>query len=130
MAPVAVDFYFLWSLARTYRKLPGQVPVHFGFDGSPNGYMPRALWAVFSVLLTVGLTAFLLFIVPPDIWTVPTILFWAATGMVAGVFSEINFSAAARRRMHLISLLWGAVIVTAAGILCTLALAPWWRVPR
>jgi len=130
LAPCAAAIYYFWSLAYTYRRLPAQVPVHFDLDGSPNGYMPHAVWALTSVLSLAGLAAGLLFATPPGVWRVSTILYWGAIGMVAGAFSEINFSAANQHRFHMLSLLWGGAAVTAAGIVSTLALAFWWRAPR
>jgi uncharacterized membrane protein len=42
-----------------YRDLPETIPIHFGFDGKPNGYGPRsAIWLGPAVQLLLTATAF------------------------------------------------------------------------
>lgn len=130
VAPALALFYYLFSLVRLYRRLPEQVPSHFDLDGTPNGWMPRPVLAVFSIVSLAALIAGLLFATVPGPWHITTLMYWGATGLVAGTFCEINLSAAENRRYRFWALLWGSSAVLAGGILCTLALAFWWRVPR
>ncbi|MGC9292874.1 MAG: DUF1648 domain-containing protein [Acidobacteriaceae bacterium] len=44
---IAVAAYTV-RLVFIYGRLSKKVPVNFDFDGTPNGYVPRPLWAVFS----------------------------------------------------------------------------------
>ncbi len=55
--PLAAALSFTVFLAVSFARLPSAVPVHFGLDGSPNGYMPKGLFLVLTPLLLAGLAA-------------------------------------------------------------------------
>jgi hypothetical protein len=128
IAPALAAVYYLRSLLATYGRLPEQVPVHFGLDGQPNGWMSCKLWPVVSLVLMVVIEA-LLFTTQPGIRRVPTLMYWGVCGLLAGAFSEINYSAADGRAYGFRPMLLGVLGVLCGGILITLALAGWWRVP-
>lgn len=128
IAPAFAAVYYVRSLVVNYARMPERVAVHFGFDGQPNGWMDRGTWAAVSVVI-IGLLDGLLFTTMPGVRNVPTLMYWGVSGLIAGAFSEINFSAAEGRRYGFRPGLVGAAAVVCGGILIALALAGWWRVP-
>ena len=60
----------LFSWVRSYSLLPERMASHFGFDGAPNGWMPKdSFFLVMSLML--GLTLFISFVVPRIIAALP-----------------------------------------------------------
>jgi hypothetical protein len=126
IAPALAAVFYLRSLVVNYGRLPERVPVHFGFDGQPDGWMNRGSWPAFSMVMVVGIDA-LVFLSYPGPWNLPTLLGWGTSGIVAGAFSEINFAAVEQRKFSIGRGLLCAVAVLGGGIAITLALAGWWR---
>lgn len=126
IAPMLAAVYYVRSLVVNYGRLPERVPVHFGFDGQPDGWMNRSTWPAFSLVMVAGMGALVLLSYPGP-WNIPTLLSWGASGILAGAFSEINYAAAERRKLSIGRGLLCAVAVLGAGIAITLALAGWWR---
>lgn len=126
IAPSLAAAYYVRSLVVNYGRLPERVPVHFGFDGQPDGWMNRNTWPAFSLVLVLGINA-LVFLSYPGPWNVPTLLNWGASGILAGAFSEINYAAAEQQKYSMSRGLLCAVAVLFTGIAMTLVLAGWWR---
>lgn len=112
---VAIAAYTV-RLALIYRRLPKDVPVHFGLDGTPNGWMSRPVWAALSPLLLVSLLLFLTFIqhtqphTPGAIYSY--LFFWGALGLVTGAFWGILTAALDNARFNLYGMLvWPVLFV-------------------
>ena len=52
-------FYFNWM--RIYSELPQKIAIHFGFDGTPNGWAPKdgLLWTTLIVAAILSVTVLL-----------------------------------------------------------------------
>ena len=124
IAPALSVVYYLRSLMVTYGRLPEQVPVHFGLRGEPNGWMSRKLWPVVSVVILLAIQA-MVFVSRPGMW-VPALIQWGVCGMIAGSFSEVNYSAAEQRRFSFRPMPLGALAVIGLGVVLAVVLAGWW----
>ena len=107
-----------------YKRLPANVPVHFGFDGSPNGYMFRGLWTVLSPSLLLCMTLLVLTTRPG--FTPTTFMCWASVGLVYGSFFEIVRSSSSGGRFSPSFLLLGVLIMPGIEALVTFLLRSWW----
>lgn len=128
MAPAVAAVYYVRSLVVNYPRMPERVAVHFGLDGQPNGWMDRRTWVAVSVVM-IGLLDGLLFTTMPGVRNVPTLLYWVVSGMLAGAFGEVNYSAAEGRKYGFRPGLVGGLAALGGGIVVTLVLASWWRAP-
>ncbi len=125
--PVVAALLYCIFLALTYKRLPAEIPVHFSFDGTPNGYMLRGLWSVLSPLMLLAIVLLVLTTQPG--FGVTTILCWAAIGLVAASFFEIVRSAGNGDRFHAVTLLLGLALMPAMEALLSAGLRSWWSHP-
>ncbi len=129
VAPIAAAIFYIILLAISFGRLPTEVPVHFGTDGSPNGYMHKALWLVLSPLLLGGLTM-LVFTTRPSLGSFPfigtTLMYWIAIGMTFGAFFEVVRSASTQGHYRFTALLIGGIVVPAIEVVLSLTLRMWW----
>ena len=71
-------------LAWNYGALPEKVPTHFGPDGTADGWMPKAGYAQFELILIGGMSAlfwgigWLVKVVPTDAINLPNREYWLA----------------------------------------------------
>lgn len=102
VVPAIAALYYLVQLLVLFKHLPMQTPIHFGFDGSPNGWLNRYAWAAVSIVM-VGVMLGVVFATRPITgegaaagW-----MYWIASGLVMGAFIQVNRAAAGRHNLHL-----------------------------
>ncbi|MGA8939650.1 MAG: DUF1648 domain-containing protein [Acidobacteriaceae bacterium] len=127
--PISGSLYYLILLAGSFRRLPDEVPVHFGLDGSADGWLNRYAWAVLSLAI-VSSIPLLVFTTRPSldgrVWTIATLMYWGACGLVVGVCVEIVHAAAEKHKFAVWRLLVWLLLVPAIAAPLTIALKPWW----
>jgi hypothetical protein len=111
--PAGGTIYYAIKMAAQFDRFPSDVPIHFGFDGAPDGWMGRSAWAVVSLaVLTVFGIASTTIIPPPGCGSLATglaVIFWMAFGLILGAFSEINTAAVATQKYRVSSIaIWAA----------------------
>jgi uncharacterized membrane protein len=111
---IAVAAYSV-RLVFIYGRLPKKVPIHFDFDGTPNGYVPRPLWAVFSPFVLLAFVWFLASMNRSQLLAQGGVGFinlinWGATGLTTGGFWGILTASMHNKRFNAYILLVGPVL--------------------
>lgn len=55
----ALLLYLWWFSVKSYKNLPATIPIHFGFDGKPDGYGTKKWFWMIPIIGTVFFVAFL-----------------------------------------------------------------------
>lgn len=124
--------YTVFPLA-SYKRLPSELAVHFGFDGEPNGWVGRWIWLFLSPLLMAGIPAFVAFATRPGAHGFPfstiALIYWAAMGAMAGGLYEIVRSGAEGAHFRVLVVPGAAMLLSGLEILLSLLLRGWWLRP-
>jgi uncharacterized membrane protein len=112
---VAVVVYSI-RLALIYGHLPENIPIHFGLDGTPNGWMSRPVLAIFSPLMILALILLLAstnrFRPSAQGFVLANLIFWSATGLTTGAFWGILTASVNNTRFNVYMLLvWPVLFV-------------------
>jgi uncharacterized membrane protein len=97
------------TIAR-YRDLPKTIPIHFGFDGKPNGYGPRgAIWIAPAVQLLLAASTLSAGSQTPHI----SPIFWLAILVLCLAVQLLIIGAATNGTQRLdMRVFWGAFVGT------------------
>ncbi|MGC9158294.1 MAG: DUF1648 domain-containing protein [Terracidiphilus sp.] len=129
--PLAATLYYVIRLVFSFRRLPAEVPVHFGFDGSPDSWMGRWAWLVVSPLILVFVLSmvFPAQMPRPGAWFSGTaLLYWGVCGLVSGSFLEILRVAQANDNFRFSSLALWTVLIVGCECIAVLVFKQWWSV--
>jgi FtsH-binding integral membrane protein len=122
--PGIAALYYTVALLRTYSRMADKIPVHFGLNGEPNGWMSKAWYAPLSVLLLIAMLVLFIFVLAAvkqnrsTAWF--TVLLYSATmGFVVGAFLSLLQAASSGKPFHALpALAWALIIVVLqAGVL-------------
>jgi hypothetical protein len=127
--PVLAILYYVGLLAVSYRRLPAELPIHFGFDGGANGWMNRGLWLILSPLILLSLMM-LVFMTRPlgsgVAVNFTTFMFWWASGLVIGSFVQIVQAARADGEFRFLPLIGWMILLPICETVLAIASKPWW----
>ncbi len=93
---LAVMAIFACQCVYFYPHLPERMATHFGPDGQPNGWMPKATFVItygmtlFFVLLSCSGTAFLFRVVPSELINLPNKDYWLAPERKASTLATLE----------------------------------------
>jgi len=127
--PVLAIAYYVVLLAMSFRRLPVAVPVHFGFDGSPNGWMDRRVWVIVSPVILASLMLLVMTTRPIGAGAaanVTTIMFWWASGLAIGSFVEIVRSARAGGQFRFLPMIVWMVLLPVCETGLAMGTKTWW----
>jgi hypothetical protein len=92
--PILVGITYVVRLKLSSVNLPSQVAIHFSLQGTPNGWMSKPAFIIFSVgMLAMTIIGGFLIIhyvmLPQNSFSTPMFIFGVTLGLLVGSFSSI-----------------------------------------
>lgn len=128
LIPMAAAAYYVVALTASFPRLPAQVPVHFGLDGTPDGWMNRYFWFIVSPALIFAILC-LVFTTQPilgGVYLIADLMYWGACALVVGAFLQINRAAVNNQPLHFLPLFGWIVALPFLEVFLSFALKGWW----